>query len=46
MQVLYSLIGPRSSVAWFAHIGGFIFGLAMLKLFEKKKGRRTRYKVY
>jgi membrane associated rhomboid family serine protease len=44
-QVLNSLFGRMSGVAWFAHIGGFLFGLAMLKVFEKKE-RRSRYKVY
>ena len=36
LQVLNSLAGPLSNVAWFAHIGGFIFGLAFIKIFEKK----------
>jgi membrane associated rhomboid family serine protease len=45
LQVLYSLLGPLSNVAWFAHIGGFIFGLALIKIFEKRK-KKQRYRVY
>jgi membrane associated rhomboid family serine protease len=33
MQVLYSSL---EGVAWYAHIGGFVFGLVMIKLFSKK----------
>jgi membrane associated rhomboid family serine protease len=44
-QLLYGLFGGASNVAWFAHIGGFVFGLAFIKLFQKRKKRR-RYKVY
>ena len=42
MQVLYSSL---EGVAWYAHIGGFIFGLVMIKLFSRKpllKGSKTR----
>jgi len=42
MQVLYSSL---EGVAWYAHIGGFIFGLVMIKLFSRKslsKGLKTR----
>jgi membrane associated rhomboid family serine protease len=45
LQVLNSLAGPLSGVAWFAHIGGFLFGLVFLKVFEKRE-RRQRYRVY
>jgi membrane associated rhomboid family serine protease len=45
LQVLYSLVGPLSNVAWFAHIGGFLFGLAFIKIFEKRQ-RKQRYRVY
>lgn len=31
--------GPGSGVAWFAHIGGFIAGLALLKLLGGRPGR-------
>lgn len=27
-------------VAWFAHLGGFVFGLAVIKLFMQRRGRR------
>ena len=33
MQVLYS---GMEGVAWYAHIGGFVFGLIMIKLFSRK----------
>lgn len=45
MQVLYSLLGPLSNVAWFAHIGGFLFGLAFIKIFEKRQ-KKQRYRLY
>jgi membrane associated rhomboid family serine protease len=32
-----------SSVAWFAHIGGFLAGLALIKLFARRRGRRRIY---
>ena len=37
MQVLYSSLG---GVAWYAHIGGFVFGLVMIKLFSRKPPAR------
>jgi len=45
MQLLSSAAGAASNVAWFAHIGGFLFGLITIKFFEKKTGYR-RYRVY
>jgi membrane associated rhomboid family serine protease len=45
LQVLNSLAGPLSNVAWFAHIGGFIFGLIFIKVFEKRE-KKQRYRVY
>lgn len=42
MQVLYSQF---EGVAWYAHIGGFIFGLVTIKLFSRKlpkRGSRSR----
>jgi len=36
IQVLYSHMG---GVAWYAHIGGFIFGLLSIRFFRKKGGR-------
>jgi len=38
MQVLYSSL---EGVAWYAHIGGFIFGLVTIKLFSKKPLSRS-----
>jgi membrane associated rhomboid family serine protease len=40
MQVLYST--SMDGVAWYAHIGGFIFGLLAVKLFARKSGRKSR----
>jgi membrane associated rhomboid family serine protease len=45
LQVLNSLVGPLSNVAWFAHIGGFLSGLLFIKIFEKRK-KKQRYRVY
>lgn len=39
MQVLYSRL---EGVAWYAHIGGFVFGLLTIKLFSKKSPAGTR----
>lgn len=38
MQVLYSQL---EGVAWYAHIGGFIFGLVTIKLFRRKAPKRV-----
>jgi membrane associated rhomboid family serine protease len=45
LQVLSSLSGPMAGVAWFAHIGGFVFGLLFIKVFEKRQNR-PRYRIY
>lgn len=37
MQILFSHI---EGVAWYAHIGGFIFGILTVKLFKKRRKRR------
>jgi membrane associated rhomboid family serine protease len=42
MQVLYSSL---EGVAWYAHIGGFVFGLVVIKLFSRKppvRGAKAR----
>jgi len=39
MQVMYSQL---EGVAWYAHIGGFVFGLIMIKLFSKKPPMRGK----
>ena len=44
LQVLSSLSGPMAGVAWFAHIGGFVFGLLFIKVFEKRQ-KRPRYRI-
>jgi membrane associated rhomboid family serine protease len=38
MQVLYSQL---EGVAWYAHIGGFVFGLIFIKMFSKKLPKRS-----
>jgi len=45
MQLISSVAGAASNVAWFAHIGGFLFGLITIKIFEKKTGYR-KYRIY
>jgi membrane associated rhomboid family serine protease len=30
-------IGAGGGVAWFAHIGGFLIGIALIKVFTKRK---------
>ena len=39
VQVFYS--ATMDGVAWYAHIGGFIFGLVTAKLFIRKSGRKS-----
>ena len=44
-------LGGGGGVAYFAHIGGFLFGLAAVKLFAKRRssryvGRGPKYPVY
>jgi membrane associated rhomboid family serine protease len=39
---LFSAGQPGGGVAWFAHVGGFIFGVATIKLLVKDKYRRHR----
>lgn len=48
IQLISSIGRGGSNVAWFAHIGGFLFGLAAVKLFEKKRDKKrvSKYKVY
>ena len=48
IQLISSFGRGGSNVAWFAHIGGFIFGLVTVKLFEKKMEKKSPpgYKVY
>jgi len=37
LQVFYAgVVGAQGGVAWFAHIGGFITGFILIKLFRKK----------
>jgi membrane associated rhomboid family serine protease len=44
-------VGSQGGVAYFAHIGGFLFGLAAIKLFAERRskayeGRGPKYPVY
>jgi membrane associated rhomboid family serine protease len=39
MQVMYSQL---EGVAWYAHIGGFVFGLIMIRLFSKNPPMRNK----
>ena len=34
-------LGGEGGVAYFAHIGGFIFGLAAIQLFAKRRSTRS-----
>lgn len=45
IQLLSSIGASMSNVAWYAHIGGFLFGLLTIRLFQKKEGYR-KYRVY
>lgn len=45
LQLISSLGRSASNVAWYAHIGGFLFGILTIKLFEKRRGYK-KYKVY
>jgi len=40
VQIYYST--AMEGIAWYAHIGGFIFGLLTAKLFVRKQGRKSR----
>lgn len=33
-------------IAWFAHIGGFVLGVVLVKFFEKKRRRRGEWEEY
>lgn len=45
IQLISSLGRAASNVAWYAHIGGFIFGLLTIKIFQKREGYK-KYRVY
>jgi membrane associated rhomboid family serine protease len=45
IQLLSSIAGRATNIAFYAHIGGFIFGLLTIKLFQKREGYK-RYRVY
>jgi membrane associated rhomboid family serine protease len=40
-QGIGSLAGDPGGVAWFAHIGGFLFGLAVALLFYRARPRQA-----
>jgi membrane associated rhomboid family serine protease len=42
---LFGIFRTASNVAWFAHIGGFLFGLGAILVFQKREGYRS-YRVY
>ncbi|HEX9899337.1 MAG TPA: rhomboid family intramembrane serine protease, partial [Candidatus Methylomirabilis sp.] len=37
---VFSLAGPGGGVAWFAHVGGFIAGLVLVKVFQQHERPR------
>ena len=46
LQIINSLAAPAGAagVAWYAHIGGFVVGLLLIRFFQNRKlGRRTYY---
>jgi len=45
IQLLNTLLRGSSNVAWYAHIGGFLFGLFTIRIFQKKEGHK-KYRVY
>lgn len=38
---VFSLGGSGGGVAWFAHVGGFVAGLALIKVFQRPVGRHV-----
>jgi len=43
IQLLGVWGGSISNVAFFAHVGGFLAGLILIKIFQPKRSRRRRY---
>jgi len=43
MQLLGVTSGAETGVAFFAHIGGFVAGLVMIKVFQPRRARRRNY---
>ncbi len=43
IQLLGITSGQESGVAFFAHIGGFVAGLALVKVFQPQRSRRRNY---
>ena len=42
-----SRVGARGGVAYFAHVGGFVLGLLLIKFFaQRRKAIPPRYPVY
>src|SRR5256712_12092813 len=44
MQIIYGAFswgGLGGGVAWFAHVGGFAAGLALIKVFQRRPGNDT-----
>jgi membrane associated rhomboid family serine protease len=42
IQLIQALTGHGSNVAWFAHIGGFVAGLLLIKLFVRSRSEPPR----
>jgi len=42
IQLLNASAGGEGSVAWFAHIGGFLAGLIFVKIFQPRPAKRRR----
>ena len=45
MQVFFAFISDTSGVAYWAHVGGFVAGLVMIKIFAMGRPRRRPYVV-
>lgn len=42
LQLMGVMGGAISNVAFFAHVGGFVVGLILIKLFQPRWGKRRR----
>ncbi len=46
LQLLFNFIDPYGGVAYMAHLGGFIGGAILIKIFGKKKNKNQRDLLY
>ncbi|RLG52799.1 MAG: rhomboid family intramembrane serine protease [Thermoproteota archaeon] len=46
MQLLLGLLAPEASIAFWAHVGGFLTGLALIKLFARRRARAMPVEYY